>query len=246
MCRLEVCGRNRPSRASEVPACPHHQLQWSLISGVPVLLYPQPPHHISVAINYSINSSVATGMPGNLAGWWPGCWGPHGTSNPSHEQCGQGTVGTARGTENQGHRQPGGQRARGTDSQGDGHRSWMMAGWGCSQGTGQGQGCLWCAQPWHSAAKLCYHTWQPSATCWFSFSFSLSTSGQIFPVMGMIRFLHENQFSHQVQTLFRLSGEADLLKEKITVNFCLSAIYYRSSSSWTKKDKVKPKSILKS
>lgn len=52
-----------------------------------------------------------------------------------------------------------------------------------------------------------------------------------FPLMGMIRFLHENQFSHQGKSLSKLSGEADPLKEKITVNFCLSAIYYRSSSS---------------
>lgn len=102
---------------------------------------------------------------------------------------------------------------------GDWHRFWVMAGWGCSQGTGQGQGGPWYPQPQQSTAKLCYHTRRPPVTCWFSHSFSLSRSVWFFPVMGMVRFLHENQFSHQEQSRFRLSGEADLLEEKITVYF---------------------------
>lgn len=79
-------------------------------------------------------------------------------------------------------------------------------------GTGRPVGAL---SP-DSQQKSCTTT---RVTCCFSYSFSLSRSVQISSVMAVVRFLHENQFSHQLWRLFRLSREVELLKGKITVYF---------------------------
>lgn len=184
MCRLEVCGRNRASRASDMPASPYHQLQWESDFRYFCFIAPRDssPHPSGRHWSFEVPLWAQLLMSGNIAGWWPGNWAPHGTPSSRKKQCDQGTLGTPWnwGTSLDTKPQAGGELRGWRPAQGDKHRSWVMAGWGCSQGIGQGQGGPWYPQPWQSTAKLGYHTRQPHVTCWFSFLSACPGLGRFF------------------------------------------------------------------